>query len=67
MRLTKLAADKKDSPRFIGIILASSLCCYQAESRPTHLRLTQADDRLHADERQKPHIRHLKGRLNHER
>ncbi len=41
-RLTQRAADKWDSARFTGIFLASGLYCSQAESRPAHLRLTQA-------------------------
>jgi hypothetical protein len=36
-----LPADKWDSPRFTSIFLASGLYCSQAESCPTHLRLTQ--------------------------
>lgn len=39
--ITKRAAGKWDSPRLRGIFLASSLYCSQAESRSTHLRLTQ--------------------------
>ena len=39
---TKRAAVKWDSPRFTSIFLASGLSSSQAESRPTHLRLTQA-------------------------
>ena len=45
--LTMRAADKWDSARFLGLLLASGLYCSQAESQPAHLRLTRAV-RLHA-------------------
>ena len=40
------AADKWDSPRFIGSFLASGLYWSQAESHPTHQRVTPAVGRL---------------------
>jgi hypothetical protein len=44
--LTQRAADKWDSARFLSLFLALGLSCSQAESRPAHLRLTQAVGRL---------------------
>jgi hypothetical protein len=39
---TQRALDAGDSAAFSSIFLASSFFCSQAESRPAHLRLTQA-------------------------
>ena len=38
---TKRAPDKWESARFTSIFLASSFFCFQAESTPAHLRVTQ--------------------------
>jgi hypothetical protein len=44
--LAKRAVDWRDSAAFTSIFLASGLYCSQAESRPTHLRLTQTVGQL---------------------